>query len=232
VPETLRPVRIGELARLSGVSKPTIQHYLREGLLPPPQKSGRTMAWYDPSCVERIRLIKELQRRYLPLGVIRAMIARAEERGVADLAEAGRAVAAALAPTERPLSREVVPAETGVDFALLSALERIGMVSSGGGSFGPRDVAILRAVGKMRRSGLGEPDFSPDDLAMYRDAMRALLGQEVALFTRKVVGRAPAKDVVRLAIAAATGATELLVAMRGKLIADFLVTAQPRRRRA
>jgi DNA-binding transcriptional MerR regulator len=67
-------LRIGELARRTGVSRGTIQHYLREGLLPVPVKTGRTMAYYDPSCVDRILLIKDLQRRYLPLGVIRQLV--------------------------------------------------------------------------------------------------------------------------------------------------------------
>src|SRR5438105_1484381 len=43
-------IRIGELARRAGVNRGTVQHYLREGLLPRPVKTHRNMAYYDVSC--------------------------------------------------------------------------------------------------------------------------------------------------------------------------------------
>lgn len=51
-------LRISEVAKLAGVSIPTIKYYLKEGLLPPPVKTGRTMAYYDPSTVDRVVRIK------------------------------------------------------------------------------------------------------------------------------------------------------------------------------
>src|SRR5581483_3333591 len=60
-------LRMGELARASGVSAATIKHYLREGLLPEPVKTSRNMAYYPAEFVDRIRLIKQLQEeRYMP----------------------------------------------------------------------------------------------------------------------------------------------------------------------
>ena len=50
-------IRIGELARRSGVSVPTLKHYLREGLIAPVRKSGRTMAWYDPELAGKVKAI-------------------------------------------------------------------------------------------------------------------------------------------------------------------------------
>src|SRR5688572_16377037 len=71
-------LRIGELSRQSGVPMATLKFYLREGLITAARKSGRTMAWYHPSVVGRIRAIRELQRRqFLPLDVIRETIDRA-----------------------------------------------------------------------------------------------------------------------------------------------------------
>src|SRR5262249_46896383 len=90
--------------------------------------------------------------------------------------------------------------------------------------FSPADVAILRAVGSMRRAGLTEAaGFRVEDLAMYRDAMTALLSQEISLFAQNVVGSRRRKDeTIRLARAAATGATDLLVALRRKLLTDLV----------
>jgi DNA-binding transcriptional MerR regulator len=70
--------KISDLSRQTGVPTATIKFYLREGLLPPATvKTGRNMAYYDHSFVDRIRFIKELQKkRFLPLDVIKAVLNR------------------------------------------------------------------------------------------------------------------------------------------------------------
>ena len=75
--ETGELIKMSELARRAGVARGTIQHYLREGLLPRPVKTFRNMAYYDRRFIDRIRCIKELQqKRYLPLDVIKAILER------------------------------------------------------------------------------------------------------------------------------------------------------------
>lgn len=67
--------KMSDLVRLSGVSKQTIHFYLREGLLLPPIRTSKNMAYYDESTVDDIRFIKELQeKRYLPLAVIKEVL--------------------------------------------------------------------------------------------------------------------------------------------------------------
>lgn len=68
-----------ELARLADVSSSTINYYVSEGLIPVAYKPNPNMAWYDRSCVERIKLIKKLQKeQYLPLPVIKRIISSNE----------------------------------------------------------------------------------------------------------------------------------------------------------
>jgi len=69
-------LKMSKLAEQSGVPAATIKHYLREGLLPEPvERTGRTMAYYGPETVERLRVIKRLQSvRFLPLKVIREVL--------------------------------------------------------------------------------------------------------------------------------------------------------------
>ena len=63
-------LRIGELAKEAGVSLTTVKFYAKEGLIRPARKTGRNMAYYDPSCVETIQRIRKLQReRFYPLSV-------------------------------------------------------------------------------------------------------------------------------------------------------------------
>lgn len=53
-------MRISDLSRLTGVSIPTIRFYLREGLLPPGQPTGRNQADYDEKHVRQVLFIRAL----------------------------------------------------------------------------------------------------------------------------------------------------------------------------
>jgi DNA-binding transcriptional MerR regulator len=82
---------MAELARRSGVTRETIHFYLREGLLPRPEKGGRTVAYYGEEHLDRLRLIRRLrEEKYLPIAVIRRLLqspAAAAERDVDVLAD-------------------------------------------------------------------------------------------------------------------------------------------------
>jgi AcrR family transcriptional regulator len=53
--------RISELSRITSVPIPTIRYYLKEGLLPPAVKRGKTSAYYSDDHLDRLVLIKKLQ---------------------------------------------------------------------------------------------------------------------------------------------------------------------------
>ena len=79
-----RRLKMRDLERATGVGRESIRFYIREGLLPEPERPGRNVAWYDESFIERIRLIKELQqKRFLPLQVIKAIV-NSDEPPAAD----------------------------------------------------------------------------------------------------------------------------------------------------
>ena len=68
-----RPLKISDLEKISGIGRSTIHYYLREGLLSPPRRTGRTMAYYHAGHVEELRRIRELQEEGYPLAIIREM---------------------------------------------------------------------------------------------------------------------------------------------------------------
>jgi len=69
-------MRIKELVDKSGVPRTTIHFYLRHGLLHPPVKTGRTMAYYDESHLNRLRKIQSLKRgSRVPIAFLREQIA-------------------------------------------------------------------------------------------------------------------------------------------------------------
>jgi DNA-binding transcriptional MerR regulator len=60
-------MRIGDLARVLGVSPDTIRFYERQGWLPRPARSDNRYRAYDPADVEHLRLLLELRRLDVPL---------------------------------------------------------------------------------------------------------------------------------------------------------------------
>jgi len=73
--ETDGLLKISEVAEAAGVSLSTIKHYVKEGLIEVAFKTGKTMAYYAPESVERIKLIRALQNeKFYPLAVIKHML--------------------------------------------------------------------------------------------------------------------------------------------------------------
>ena len=65
--------RISELAQKAGVTNRTVHYYVGRGLLPPPDGAG-VGTTYREEHLSRLRLIKKLQEKYLPLEKIKEII--------------------------------------------------------------------------------------------------------------------------------------------------------------
>jgi len=115
--------RVEQLARTCDVSVDTVRYYRTIGLIEPPRRSGR-VALYDDSHADRINTIRALQRKGLPLALIRRALDGTLRRSDAELAEA---VAAAQADDDEALTLEQVAERTGVPTALLRAIEKAGL---------------------------------------------------------------------------------------------------------
>ena len=75
-------IRINELAEKTGLSRYTIHYYLKEKLIPPPLKTGRTMALYTDIHIDCLRFIRELrEKRKMPISAIRNEVRRRFGRG-------------------------------------------------------------------------------------------------------------------------------------------------------
>lgn len=56
---------IKDLEKKSGIRRSTIHHYVQYGLLPRPAKTGRTMAYYDQSHLQRLDAIQKIKLDFL-----------------------------------------------------------------------------------------------------------------------------------------------------------------------
>lgn len=57
-------IKMSELVKLSGTSKSTILYYIKEGLLPQPQKPKPNLHLYDENIIEKIAFIQYLQKNF------------------------------------------------------------------------------------------------------------------------------------------------------------------------
>jgi DNA-binding transcriptional MerR regulator len=216
-------LKIGELSRRSGVPIATLKFYLREGLITPARKSGQTMAWYHPSTVERIRLIRELQeRQFLPLDVIRETIDKTSE------AEDDHAIAEAIADVlirrggKRVRSRDEVLAR-GAKPAELEWLQRAGLaVPDADGKYRGDDLALLSTLGAARGSGLGADMLPFEILGDYLVALNKLVEVELRMYRAGVIGRAKPSEVAELTYTATELSERLVVLLRRKLLLPTL----------
>src|SRR5436853_4256848 len=84
------PMSIEDLAARAGVRVRTVRFYIAEGLLPGPGARGRAAA-YGEEHLLRLRLIRRLAERHVPLAEMRARFAHLPLEDVrALLAEEGR----------------------------------------------------------------------------------------------------------------------------------------------
>ncbi len=194
-------LKISQLARLAGVSVPTIKHYLREGLLPRPVKTGRTMSYYDPACVDRIRQIRRLQsERFLPLSAIQKIIrsGKSIEEELA-LGEAMMCISEVSLP-QRDLQRKEMERRTGYGGAELEKMERLGLIhprsTARGKAYDPVDCRIVLLVRQRQEAGL-PLDYSLEMMSLYRKHIRTIVEQEARLFVRRMLPEADAAGLAR-----------------------------------
>ena len=194
-----KSLRISQLAELSGVTVPTIRYYLNEGLLPPPVKTGKTMAYYDPACVARIRLIKRLQReRFLPIEVIKRLIDAGEIPR--EESEIGQVLTKSdlFRETEGSVRAEDLAASTGYPVDKIRRMSRSGLVTPRKGADGlcydALDAELVKLVKKREAAGLSLA-FTLRSVAMYRDAIESVVRTNTRRVLTHLMTDVPVEDM-------------------------------------
>jgi DNA-binding transcriptional MerR regulator len=213
-------LRMGELAEASGVPAPTIKHYLREGLLPEPVKTSRNMAYYPPEFIERIKLIKRLQEeRFMPLKAIKAVLDEGPERAGALLELEDRILDRALAGERARTSAAEVRERYGVPKEVLDRLAELEILTPNSRGYSPSDITIIEAISRFRAGGYDEQiGFTVYDTLRYKEALEALVHQEVDMVMNRLAGEVPPERVVEMLEAGAQPLKDLIAALHTKLM--------------
>lgn len=217
-------LKMSELAERSGVSAATIKHYLREGLLGAEQevvRTSRNMAYYPPGFVERIQLIKRLQEeRFMPLRVIREVLAADPERAARLIEVEDRILERAIAARETGrVSRANARATYDLPQNVLERLEELGVLTPNGRGYDTDDIAIIEAISRFRAGGYEqEIGFTVYDTLRYRRALEPLVEEEVRVLLDRLAGKVDVERAVEIISSGAQPLRDLIGAMHSKLL--------------
>ena len=73
--KTKKPgLRMNELMAATRLPRSTLVHWIKEGLLPEPVRTSKTMAYYNPECVKIADIISRMQAQDMPLNRIKKLL--------------------------------------------------------------------------------------------------------------------------------------------------------------
>lgn len=164
-----------ELVEKSGESKSTILYYLKEGLLPEPQKPKPNVHLYDERCVDILRFIKYLQHNFsYTIADIKTIFANNRFAYDGSFEAMVRSIEMISGGKETQwLDRALFLKQTGIDEATLTRYLDAGYLFERANGFGTKEVEIVTILQKAARLGL---DFAL--LEAYVQSAKALAAKE------------------------------------------------------
>jgi DNA-binding transcriptional MerR regulator len=170
--------RMKEITAATGLPKSTILFYTSQGLLPAPEKTSPNMAFYDPDCIERIRLIRQMQERHrLTLFEIKRFL---DEQGNGPGLGATIKLNREIFGSERPrrlLDAHAFCRKTGLSTRQLEELQQARvLLPLEEGRYDAEDVGMGRMI--LDAFGLG---IRAEELAYYAELGEKIVDREMAL---------------------------------------------------
>ncbi len=211
-------MRMRELEKRTGVGRETIRFYIREGLLPEPERASRNSASYTDDHVARVRAIKRLQEeRFLPLAVIKTLLDATDGDSWlhADaFPHLDAMLRARLDKGERIAVARVIE-QAGATRAEIEEAVANGTVSiAADDTMDPRDAGIVKALAELKAIGFTEArGFTAEHHGIYADFVDWLVSQEMRLFfdhTAGVVGEDEAANMAERGVAAVNDMLSLM----------------------
>ncbi|MFZ5569952.1 MAG: MerR family transcriptional regulator [Thermodesulfobacteriota bacterium] len=196
-------LKMKELAEITGVSGGTIRYYIHQGVLPHPVKTHKNMAYYDESYIERIRVIKELQKtRFLPLDIIKTLLADMDFSNGGDSRALVREIDKPLFENGHSngkppsMSAEELSHHTGLTPEEIADMVRLEMILPGPeGRFDGECIRLTEIVAELRKVGLSQDlNFQVEHLRVHLDLIEFLARKEVELFSKRIAGKGIDRD--------------------------------------
>lgn len=221
-------MKMKELEERTGVGREAVRYYIREGLLPEPEKPRKNVAIYTEDHVARIGLIRKLRdERFLPLGVIKELL---------DDPALGDAKGGSFLGLERLLSARLGANNTDEvaleDFLYarsiakedLDAMAEAGLVNfiqtPRGKALRGQDVRIAGIWADLKDVGFDLEDEEGDaaGFARYLHAAEELAEEEVETFYNTIPDTGSTEDAAAIAERGISLVEELFSILHGRAI--------------
>lgn len=235
-------MKMAELERRSGVGRETIRFYIREGLLPEPERRARNVADYGEVHAHRLKAIKRLQEEsFLPLDVIRRVLngdPSAMPAPSDPFAQLGPLLAERLGVGrgEPPVLVETLVAGDAQMARDIAALEGAGAIatfrSDAGLALTRLDARIAALWRDLRRAGYSADAFSAENVVNYVEALSQIAATEVERFFEGFAGRIGQADATEKAQAGVEIINGMIAMLRIRFILEEVAkrSAELRRR--
>ena len=185
-----------ELSEITEVSSGTIRYYIQQGLLPQPHKPHKNMAYYDPSYVDKIILIKNLQEKhYLPLDVIKIILednSYDANKAKSWLDQSGTISWLELENIENiqlKMTKEELMAYSGLDMNdIISGTEYNMLVPDENGYYDHENIKLACLAAEFRKMGLTvERGFTIEFLVLHYELFEFIVKKEVDIFAKNIL---------------------------------------------
>lgn len=222
-------MKMKQLEDRTGVGRETIRYYIREGLLPEPERPKPNVAHYSEAHVRRILTIKRLQQeRFLPLSVIKSILAAdpgALSEAVDGIPHLEHLLAErmALLDTGDGILAGDAAKAAGIPAAEISELAAVGAISLVPTPAGPSvrgvDAVIVGLWGQLRQIGISaENGYTPQDMKLYVDFARAMAETEIRLFFDRIGSRHTPEEAAQIAQQAIEVSNRIFGLFRAKAV--------------
>ena len=232
------PYRMKDLCDRTGLSRQVIHFYIEQGLLPEGQKTGRNMAYYAESHVERIQLIRKLQHeRFLPLRAIRAVLDEEDEgfskeqrRLLVDVKQRLGPLGAAGGDETQLVPLQPLLARAGVSRADAEGLAKAGVVAitkkKGRAHIAKDDAWMIDLWGEIRVAGFAQAlGFVPADVGIFAAQVEATFAKETELVRARMSHLSP-DEVARMVEAAVPLIGQFVTRYHESLVRKFFASIQ------
>ncbi len=213
-------MRMRDLEKASGVGRETIRFYIREGLLPEPDKPSRNSARYSDIHVARLKAIKRLQEeRFLPLAVIRTLL-EADDGDRWLMPDAFPMLDSLLAQRlDDAGPARVAVDDLGLPHALRDHLDDGLVEVAADGTISSRDAGILRTIERLNDIGFTpELGFDGGQMRLYNVLIDWLTAQEIRHFLEHTAGHVGEAKALEMAEQGISAINDLLGQLRTRAL--------------
>ena len=146
--ENSQNIPMRELEKLSGFSRATINFYIKEGLLPLPEKSAKNMAYYGHEFLQKLKLIQKLKDADFSISQMKQVLSSKKGLDINPLLETMRSVSKLLpfGPIDQPVTIGQIR-EFGLNDEMISKLIELSVIvpiDQGGTLFPPYSMTICK----------------------------------------------------------------------------------------